>query len=275
MWLILLPFLVFVTVECLFLFLYHFAPLVVWMFVAVILIGGWYLLTMGMEMQGGAAGVWYTSMGMVLGLSAILGSAAGHHLYREHITTTWFYDEHRTYSNVLPTDSAASHADAGLITFARGSHVDVTQSTGYRMGSLYCAAPIMDSGSVNSAEFWAVGIDCCSEVGDMWCDDVKVSSARVGSVVPPDVVSWLNLGAAQDYDKFRAAVQQAASQFAITAPADPIIVRWTSSAVPEQWFRAVLSAMLMALGFLLLCFLLSLVVQSFTSRMATNAKAFQ
>eukprot|EP00451_Oxyrrhis_marina_P002030 CAMPEP_0204256122 /NCGR_PEP_ID=MMETSP0468-20130131/3592_1 /ASSEMBLY_ACC=CAM_ASM_000383 /TAXON_ID=2969 /ORGANISM="Oxyrrhis marina" /LENGTH=274 /DNA_ID=CAMNT_0051230051 /DNA_START=147 /DNA_END=971 /DNA_ORIENTATION=- len=270
-----LPFLVFLTIECLFMFLYHFAPIVVWIVVGIILLGGWYLLTTGMEMQSEAASVWYKSMGMVLGLAGVLGSVAGHHVYRQHIATAWFYDQHRAYTNVLPTDSAASHADAGVITFAKGSHVDVTQSTGYRMGPLYCAAPIMDSGSVNSAEFWAVGVDCCSEVGDMWCDDVKDANSRVGSVVPPDVVSWLNLGAAQDYDKFRAAVQQAASQFAIIAPADPIIVRWTSSAVPKQWGQAILWALLMAVGFLVLCFLFGMAVQFFTNRSATNAKAYR
>merc|ERR1719159_1832451 len=62
------------------------------------------------------------------------------------------YEEAREYHNVLPSEPAAAHADAGKITFAEAARIDTTKAVGYKAASTYCVAPILDPSSNNRVE---------------------------------------------------------------------------------------------------------------------------
>ena len=51
-------------------------------------------------------------------------------------------------SNVLPSELAAAHQDAGVIQFASSATVDISKSAGFKDNRLYCVAPILTPGTL-------------------------------------------------------------------------------------------------------------------------------
>ena len=84
-----------------------------------------------------------------------------------------------SYLNVLPSESAAAHADAGKLLFSLDTKVDTSKTVGYRAKHVYCVAPIMDY-ATTVIQYWAVGVDCCQGRGQFACGDVV--DVKVGMV---------------------------------------------------------------------------------------------
>ena len=61
------------------------------------------------------------------------------------------------YSNVLPTELAAAHTDAGVIQFASSAIVDISKSVGFKENGMFCVAPIMTTTQIAKVEYWAAG----------------------------------------------------------------------------------------------------------------------
>jgi len=139
----------------------------------------------------------------------------------------WACRENREYNNIVPTEPAASHSDAGKISFTADSRVDVLKSVGYKLGSTYCVAPVMDDNSGSRVEYWAAGVDCCASREDMWCDEVRVESARSGVVVASQE-TWMDQFVYSDRAMFVKAARVATAQYDLAAAEEPIFVRWVA-----------------------------------------------
>jgi len=126
----------------------------------------------------------------------------------------------RTYTNLLATQLAASHSDAGLIGFAESARITQAKVVGrYEGGTNYCVAPIQDVSKGVSAQFWAAGFNCCLQRSSFRCDDALSRSSSAGLVILKSNSSG--------YDGFRRAAQQAAAVYGLTTlPKDPVFVRW-------------------------------------------------
>jgi len=107
------------------------------------------------------AGSWFLSLGLLSLFAVINAVLCGNYNYWNHMFQYWSYDENRAYTNVLPTEPAASHADAGKIVFADTARVDTTRAVGFKMSTVYCVAPILDDTQLDRVEYWAAGTDCC------------------------------------------------------------------------------------------------------------------
>lgn len=153
-------------------------------------------------------------------LATIFSTAIGLISYDVAFSHYWFLHDSNSYVNVLATESAAGYADAGKVVFADGTRIDAGRALGYKDGKTYCVAPIMDEMTNGAAEFWAVGIDCCSVRGSFWCDDAWSPKARSGIVVQDRT------------EDFSAAVREAEAAFEIAASVKPLLVRWVVD--PEQ-----------------------------------------
>jgi hypothetical protein len=111
--------------------------------------------------------------------------------------------------------------DAGRIQFARGTHLDLSKSMGFRHGQTYCVTPIAPEAGTNYSlpafyYFWAVGINCCSEhQADFHCGDINNTRIMSGLRVL-DQTAW---------PMYQYAVQQAEATYGIRAD-KPMFLTW-------------------------------------------------
>lgn len=223
----LLPWLMFVLLMMLFTYGYHHIPGLVWS--TVCLLGCFALIFAFTPSGADAEGRSAVSLGVLCGFAIVLGVLGGLHNYGNHMEQYWLYEEAREYHNVLPSEPAAAHADAGKITFAEAARIDTTKAVGYKAASTYCVAPILDPSSSNRVEFWAVGLDCCAPRGEFNCDDAtkEGTEAAHGGLVVFDTGSIH-----RHYEYFSKAVKESEAANDLVSSAEPIFVRWVKD--PES-----------------------------------------
>lgn len=162
-------------------------------------------------------------------LAWLLAVALGCYNFKHHISR--YYDSRtlNQYVDVRPDQIHGQQVmDAGIINFASGSHLNISQSMGFRHMGMYCVAPIV-IGDVKLAtyDFWAVGKDCCTGAkADFHCQGYNDPHALGG-------LRSMDAGAA---GYFRLAVQQAEATYDIKA-FHPLFFHWVEDAVAmtEGW----------------------------------------
>merc|ERR1719330_921612 len=98
-----------------------------------------------------------------------------------------------TYSNVDPSSQklwsgeasptrGRRFQDAGKIYFRHEAVVDVNRSASFKLSDYYCVAPIVNPKCQGSCgmDFWAVGLNCCSERGGFRCGEYWNPKAKSG-----------------------------------------------------------------------------------------------
>jgi len=218
--LIFVPWLIFVVVTSLYTFVYHHFREVVWL----VGLGGVALSIVFMGIQHRMDGRWYLFLGVLTLIATVMGNLAGLYNYHEYMLQWWSYTQNREYTNVLPSEPAAAHADAGEITFSESARIDTTKAVGYKSGSVYCVAPIMDETQTSRVEYWAAGPDCCKQRADFTCDSASDSKARSGVVILDN--NWL-LPSNRDY--YEKAVKQAEAAYDIVSAPNPLFIRWVEN----------------------------------------------
>jgi len=159
-----------------------------------------------------------------LGLIQIVGGFCfGLTMYSDH---TYYYNtmmDRRVYTNVLPSEPAQGHTDAGRVYFAQDSKIDIEKSVGFKSGNTFCVAPIVSSHVSAAVSFWAVGLDCCTARAQFWCPFISNKWARGGAVImdaPPTSVNTNNKM------MFEHAAKQAAAVYSLVVAEHPIFVQW-------------------------------------------------
>jgi len=99
-----------------------------------------------------------------------------------------------TYSNVNPSiqtlrsgqevpTRGKRYQDAGKVYFEANTKLDISKAMSFKMGDLYCVAPIVDKNCEKNCgyDFWAVGLNCCSEdMADFRCGEYDNPGAKAG-----------------------------------------------------------------------------------------------
>jgi len=165
-------------------------------------------------------------LAMMLPIAVIAGSVGGLYTYDVYAIYPMFYANARTYSDVVPSQSSAAVSDAGKLIFSSSSYVDASLSVGYvtERGNTYCAAPVVDPSLQKQVQFWAVGINCCSNAGEFTCDSAADPKATAGVVV------FDNVGFFSDssFDQYTKAKKKAEAYFGLFSTAYPMYVRWVT-----------------------------------------------
>mmetsp|Transcript_62266 Transcript_62266/g.181905 ORF Transcript_62266/g.181905 Transcript_62266/m.181905 type:complete len:293 (-) Transcript_62266:95-973(-) len=252
---VLLPWLVFTLIVCLFVFAYEeFAPLV-W----ALLVASALLALLFVAMGGSAGRVWHLVLGFLILASLGVAVPIGIFIENGYMKEYWRLDNGAVYRQMNPFDPGASHSDATVLDFSEGTFIDVQRSVGYmKAGTVYCVAPVTSRASEITVQYWAVGLNCCGQRGSFACGDAE----------NPDALSGL---AIVDGDgSFKTAVRMAESVYDLAqSKTAPVLVKWTSDAVAYKdglWTSAALLVAMTSVIHLVLSTLAGFVSMRYVSK---------
>lgn len=203
-----------------------------------------------------ARGPIYFFIGLLCLFAVTLGCWVGHTVYSKDMAAYWLSKARPTRTDVNPTDSPLSYADASVLGFTVGARLDLLRILGYRpVGGhqTFCVAPILNEKELSKAKFFAVGINCCEPLWAFTCDDALDPHTRAGAVVS----GAASAHASQRYEIFRQAAQQAGGLYNLTVPKKPVFVRWLRDPRSQQG-EAVTDAVITVLLFCVLYLLASM-----------------
>jgi len=276
------PWVIFTVVSALFAFAYHHYYLVCWLVVlAFFMLSVIFMVLDSRRRQGGS---WFLFLGLLSLFAILFSTLFGTYNYWMHMFPYWSYDENRAYSNVLPTEPAEAHADAGKIKFSHTARVDTTRAMGYKAGSVYCVAPILDDTQLDRVEYWAAGVDCCPARGDFNCDDAWNPKARSGVVILDTSAGDASVSSGDTsvgFSLFRSrrdyyvkAVRQAEANFALTSADHPLFVRWVGDPqmIQDDYWRSGVGFLVATVCiYLLISIIAGAVMQMWSKRNAQNS----
>merc|ERR1719181_428636 len=108
------------------------------------------------------------------------------------------FEDNRLYHDVQPTTPAKAHPDAIVLKFTSDTKVDDTKALGMKVseslyGRTFCVAPVLIEGQ-QRVEYWAAGVDCCTERGGpghggFTCDEADQVGVSQATVVRDTVAS--------------------------------------------------------------------------------------
>eukprot|EP00928_Gymnodinium_smaydae_P055244 TRINITY_DN38839_c0_g1_i1.p1 TRINITY_DN38839_c0_g1~~TRINITY_DN38839_c0_g1_i1.p1 ORF type:complete len:333 (+),score=64.64 TRINITY_DN38839_c0_g1_i1:67-1065(+) len=181
-------------------------------------------------------GLYKNYLAIALALAMLLGFAYGDFNFWTVMQPAYELSYMATYSNVDPSSRrlwtgevlptrGVRFQDAGAIYFNSNTIVDVNRTMSFKMGTLYCVAPILNPSCQKNCgyDFWAVGTDCCAE---------DASSFNCGDVSKPTAKSGLRMMDESQRSYFRLAVLEAEGSRKLVSP-HPILLHWVQDPVAE------------------------------------------
>jgi len=168
--------------------------------------------------------MWFGFSTVTLSIAFILGLVCGQLNYSINTMPGYRIGNLNTYPNVDPSISSGQMLmDAGKMYFAEGSKLDFQKAMGFKNDDLYCVVPITSGDNkLESYDFWAVGINCCSGTGDFRCGEFNNPKARSGMRQVRD----------DERPFFRLAVQEAEAAFQIKSE-HPLFFYWMQDPLQE------------------------------------------
>jgi hypothetical protein len=201
---------------------------------------------------------WYTGkrwgpvsllpLGLLCLLAVLMGTSVGKAGWGSHWRGYWWLQTGLRTMGTSASTSAAARVDSAVIQFNSNGHttartlVDDMRSAGYQEGHRYCVAPVLDPTSAGANEavvsYWAVGLDCCGELGSFTCDASRSHNGGYGVVMLDGGYPCPGCNA----EKFRAAVTKAEAMHGLVSAPGAIYVRWVSD-VSAVEFEILLGAL--------------------------------
>lgn len=169
---------------------------------------------------------WHNFATLALLIATILAAVLGDMNYWYNMHTFYDLGNLNTYPSVSPQrEKGQQLMDAGRVYFADGSTLDTKKAIAFKNNDLYCVAPITNARhQLDSYDFWAVGINCCSGVS---------SDFRCGEYNNPHARSGLRLMRDDQRPFFRLAVQQAEAAYNIKST-HPLFFYWLQDPIAEM-----------------------------------------
>lgn len=190
---------------------------------------------------------WVQHMFLLCPLAAALGTIVGIGVLCDNGALLHFYEDGRTYTNVLASAAAESFTDAGIFLFESGeTAVDTTRHVSFLdhwSGTKYCVAPVIDDkmSNTDAINFWVVGQDCC-DMKSFHCHeldgysrfkrDMKKTALVVphaAEITPISWLTWLVRGAGQ-HDKYHMAMKVAHARMGAEPAPGALLLKWTLNA---------------------------------------------
>uniref|UniRef100_A0A7S2HMW5 Uncharacterized protein n=1 Tax=Alexandrium andersonii TaxID=327968 RepID=A0A7S2HMW5_9DINO len=220
--LVLLPTIVFLVISFFMVYLSHSAQVAIWVAVTIFFLIS--LIFMSARKQGVQNGPnFWMNLGLLCFLATLMATILGVYNWRSHAARYWAYVGQRHYTNVLPSEPALSHIDAGSISFSSDAHLDFASAGSYRDGDrVFCVAPVVGTAPQSVVNYWAAGVGCCREGGNFTCGSAQSSEARGGLTY-----LWAGRFASQSLGGFRHAAREAAQRRGLTSSKDALFLMWS------------------------------------------------
>jgi len=219
-------------------------PMLVWTgVVLVLLVSGNFLVSQLRSKMSLESRFWPLYFGVSCFFAVVFGVFLGEINFWQWMHPVYEINHLATYNNVNPSSQTTVYGevipaqggryqDAGMIYFTHDAVVDTTRSMSFKMGDLYCVAPIITPGCNASCgmDFWAVGVNCCSEAA---------ADFRCGEFSNPKAKSGIRMVSASTRPLYRLAVLQAVGEHDIDSTQHPIFLTWVQDpiAVVHSWER--------------------------------------
>jgi len=231
-----LPWVLFLAAYATTSFYFHYvAPCTMCALIFFALYLGFILIVQARQKQGQKKDQFYPLyFGWALIISVGLGALWGDLNFYSYMQPAYEEEHLATYTNIDPSSERLWNGaltptrgkrfqDAGKVYFRHDAVLDVNRSMSFKMGDLYCVAPIVNPNCRKNCglDFWAVGINCCSEdAADFRCGQYNNKRAKSGLRFLPD--------SRRPY--FRLAVLQAEGAHKISSP-HPLFFQWVEDPV--------------------------------------------
>lgn len=230
--LVFVPLLEFILVFSLFLFGHWRVPLLTWLTVMCCFTVSAVMITVSLLGQSRETG-FHFALGVSCIVACVLAVCMGSFAYHAYMEQYWWMETGRHYANLNATSPAGSHLDGSLLHFHDTSAVDTTKAVGFRDGTVYCVAPVLDDTQSKRVEYWAVGKDCCDQRGDFLCDDASDPTASNAVVILGGTM--LLPGQEQTRNKhWIRAVREAEAAHDLASSEGAMLVRWVRDPVTIQ-----------------------------------------
>jgi len=167
--------------------------------------------------------MWFTFCAVSILFAVAAATVCGDLNFWFNMQPYYDIDNLNSYPAVNPArEKGQQLMDAGRAYFLPGSHLDMRRTIGFRNQELYCVAPITHGDTtLESYDFWAVGINCCSAVS---------SDFRCGEYNNPRAAAGLRMMRDDQRPFFRLAVQQAEAAYNIHSH-HPLFFEWLQDPV--------------------------------------------
>jgi uncharacterized membrane protein len=197
-------------------------------------------------------------LGLLCLSAALLGTVFGGELWLKGWRQYWWLQTGRHVDGTSAATPAASRGDAAVLGFwdqdngrtINGTLVDHLKSAGFKDLHYYCVAPLISAdlaGAANTmVNYWAVGTDCCQQLGSFTCDASRDPQGGYGIVMLPCTHPDCHA------EEFAKAVKKAEHEHGLLSAEGARFVRWVKDVSAEE--RSIL---VHAVIELLLCVLLS------------------
>jgi len=230
---VLIPWLLFATLTAALAFEIHYRrPWFVYMFCgfgfASVAIVGFIAVDANLRFRSGLArGIerdftWFSFLFLTMAFGWLGAIVLGDYIYHSKMVPFFDMRALNSYVDVDPARMLGEQVmDGGRVQFTDDTALDLSKSTGFRNGDTYCVAPIATDPMEGRFDFWAVGMGCCSGVGnDFACGEYNNRNVHGGLRLMDDTQRAY----------YRLAVQQAEASFGISAP-HPVFYHW----VQDPW----------------------------------------
>lgn len=191
-------------------------------------------------------------LGILCLSAAVLGTLFGNDvLWAYHWRHYWWLQTGRHVDGTSAATPAASRADAAVLSFrdeatggtVNGTLVDHLKSAGFKDLHYYCVAPLISADQAGAAytmvNYWAVGTDCCQQLGSFTCDASRDPDGGYGIVLLPCQ------GPECHNEEFAAAVKKAEHEHGLLSAEGARFVRWVKDVSAEE--RSILVGAIMRL----------------------------
>jgi hypothetical protein len=127
-------------------------------------------------------------------IGVVVGGCLGDFNFWAFMRPTYALHHMASYTNVDPSSqtlwtgqvvptTGRRFQDAGAVYFNSKAILDKKRAYSFKMGTLYCVAPIINPSCERNCgyDFWAIGTDCCSEdSSDFQCGEYNNTHAKTG-----------------------------------------------------------------------------------------------
>jgi len=171
--------------------------------------------------------MWFTFATISLSIALVMAVVGGEWNYEYYTKAAYTINALNTYPHVNPAvERGTQLMDAGKVYFADGAKLDFAKGMGFKEEDIYCVVPITSgpAGSkLDTYDFWAVGVNCCSGGADFKCGEFNNPKARSGMRQIND----------DQRPFFRLAVQEAEAAYNIKAT-HPIFFTWVQDPLADM-----------------------------------------